>query len=412
MRVQSVFTEPNPNPCVQSDSADSHVSTQKRLLYICTKTMKRIFLLFAAAVLLEACGVRVEVANPLKIDRTDETVEIAWAQVTDNLKNATPERIVVVAPDGRQQPSQVLYNGGTEPQALIFQATVPAGGKRVYRLKTGQREDYPVQAYGRFVPERMDDFAWENNRIGHRVYGPAREEAGEVSNGIDVWLKRTDSLVIDKWYAPGFDYHTDRGEGLDCYRVGRTLGAGAMAPYEKDLLWLGRNFVSCKVLDNGPIRIAFRLDYAPFRVDSMTVTERRTITLDANTHFNRITEEYTGDFARLKVAAGVVTRGAGGRVLDILNKPIKMVGYWEPLNTDNDSDNGHTAIGLVFPCEIKVETRLGHLLASTVIPAGRPFTYRMGVGWSKGDVPTPEAMTKLIFDEKLTAENPLVVTVR
>lgn len=374
--------------------------------------IRRIFLFGAAAALFTACGVRVEVANPLKIDRADETVEIAWAEVTDRLADATPETIVVVAPDGRQQPSQVLYNGGTEPQALIFQATVPAGGRATYRLTTGERETYPVQAYGRFVPERADDFAWENNRIAHRVYGPALEATGEISNGIDVWLKRTDSLVIDRWYAPGTDYHTDRGEGLDCYKVGRTLGAGAMAPYEKDSLWLGRNFVSYRVLDNGPVRVAFQLDYAPFRVDTVLVAERRTISLDANTHFNRITEEYTGDFERLKVAAGVVLRGPGGRVLDILNKPIKVVGYWEPLNTDNEPDNGYTTIGLVFPCEITVETGWGHLLASTEIPAGRPFTYQMGAGWSKSDVPTPEVMTKLIFNQRLRTEYPLVVTVR
>ena len=29
------------------------------------------------------------------------------------------------------------------------------------------------EARGRFVPERRDDFAWENDRIAFRVYGPA-----------------------------------------------------------------------------------------------------------------------------------------------------------------------------------------------------------------------------------------------
>lgn len=375
--------------------------------------MKRIFLFLTAAALLTACGgPKVKVTNPLKIPRTLETVEISWPDVLSSIPDATPEDILVIAPDGRQQPSQVIYNGGTEPLALIFQASVPAGGTTTYKLKTGVRETYPVQAFGRFVPERMDDFAWENNRIAHRMYGPALEATGEISNGIDIWLKRTDSLVIDKWYAPGFNYHADHGEGLDCYKVGRTLGAGAMAPYEKDSLWLGNNYVGYKVLDHGPVRIAFQLDYAPYRVDTFLVNERRIISLDANTHFNRIIEEYTGDFDKLKVAAGVILRGAGGKVLDILNKPIKMVGYWEPLNTDNEPDNGHTGIGLVFPCEIKVETRLGHLLASTTVRQGEPITYQMGAGWSKSDVPTSEAMTQLIFDQSLKSDNPLIVTVK
>lgn len=375
--------------------------------------MKKILLATAiAAVCLSCGGAKVKVTNPLKLARTNETVEISWNDVQTKVPGATPEDIVVIDPDGKQQPSQVIYNGGAEPQALIFQATVPGGGSTTYKLKTGIREAYPVQAFGRFVPERMDDFAWENNLIAHRMYGPALEATGEISNGIDIWLKRTDSLIIDKWYAPGFNYHADHGEGLDCYKVGRTLGSGAMAPYAKDSLWLGNNYVKYKVLDNGPIRIAFQLDYAPFRVDTVMVTERRTISLDANTHFNKITEEYTGDFDQMKVAAGVVLRGPGGKVLDILNKPIKMVGYWEPLNTDNEPDNGYTTIGLVFPCEIKVETRLGHLLGSTTIPQGEPFTYQMGAGWSKSDVPNPEAMTQLIFDQSAKSENPLIVTVK
>lgn len=375
--------------------------------------MKKIFLLAATAALLMACGgAKVKVTNPLKLDRTNETVEISWQEVQAKVSDATPENIVVIAPDGSQQPSQVLYNGGTEPQALIFQATVAGNSSATYTLETGQREAYPAQAFGRYVPERMDDFAWENNLIAHRMYGPALEATGEISNGIDIWLKRTDSLIIDKWFKPGYNYHSDQGEGLDCYKVGRTLGAGAMAPYEKDSLWLGNNYIRYKVLDNGPIRIAFQLDYAPFLVDSVEVTERRTISLDANTHFNNITEEYTGDFDQLKVAAGIVTRGAGGKVLDILNKPIKRVGYWEPLNTDNKPDNGHTTIGLVFPCEIKIETRLGHLLASTTIPEGKPFTYQMGAGWSKSDIPTPDVMKQLIWDQSLKFDNPLIVTVK
>lgn len=258
----------------------------------------------------------------------------------------------------------------------------------------------------------MDDFAWENNLIAHRVYGPALQATGEISNGIDVWLKRSEELVINKWYTPGFNYHVDKGEGLDCYKVGRTLGAGAMAPYVNDTLWLAQNYTKYRILDQGPIRIAFELEYAPFQVDSVWVTERRIISLDANTHFNRITEIYTGDFTRMKVAAGVVSRGVGGRVIDILKKPITMVGYWEPKNTDNNADNGHTTIGLVFPCEIKVETRLGHLLASTMVDQGKPFTYQMGAGWSKSDIPDSKVMTQLILDQSAKQEHPLEVVVK
>ncbi len=46
-----------------------------------------------------------------------------------------------------------------------------------------------VQA--RFVPERMDDFAFENDKVAFRVYGPALKNSQE-NNGTDCWLKRVD----------------------------------------------------------------------------------------------------------------------------------------------------------------------------------------------------------------------------
>lgn len=383
--------------------------------------MKYLLSLILTAGILCSCGksATVTVTNTRNIDRPNETVEVNWSDVLEKLgEQATAEHIVVIGPGEVEIPSQVIYNGGTEPQALIFQASVGPKQTLKYKLVVRDgREPYPDLAYGRFVPERLDDFAWENNVMAFRMYGPALEGTGEISNGIDVWLKNTPNLIIDKWYTPGFNYHIDHGEGLDCYKVGRTLGAGAMAPYENNQLWLGNNFTSYKVLDNGPIRISFELNYAPFLVDSVWVTEKRIISLDANTHFNRITEIYTGDFKRMRVAAGVVLRGgekgqAIGKVLDILNKPITMVGYWEPKNMDNNMDNGHTGIGLVFPQEIVVETRLKHLLASTAIEEGKPFTYLVGAAWSKADMPTSQEWTQAIFNQSNRFLNPLVVTLK
>ena len=41
----------------------------------------------------------------------------------------------------------------------------------------------------RFVPERKDDFAWENDLIAFRAYGPALRYFPEDS-GFDAWPKR------------------------------------------------------------------------------------------------------------------------------------------------------------------------------------------------------------------------------
>ena len=232
------------------------------------------------------------------------------------------------------------------------------------------------------------------------MYGPALQATGEISNGIDIWQKRTRDLVVDKWYKNG-DYHTDHGEGLDCYKVGRTLGAGAMAPYLNDTVWLGNNFVESRILDNGPIRITFELTYAPYRVGDRPVTEKRIISLDANTRFNRVTEIYDRS---MEAAAGIVLRDGGERMQD-----GHCIAYWEPA-AGND---GNTGIGVVFPEGIAQSVEnCGHLLALTSVKANEPFTYYTGAGWSKAGTEDAKAWFEEVKNESARLAAPLVVDIR
>ena len=239
--------------------------------------MKLILLAVASCALTWASCTRelvVEVTNPTGLERIYETVEIPWAKVESALPGVAPQEVVVLTPDGDTLPCQAVTLGEETPQSLIFQISLIGDASEKYQIRKGRPAPPTPQVFGRLVPERMDDFAWENNLIGFRMYGPALQATGEISNGIDIWQKRTRDLVVDKWYKNG-DYHTDHGEGLDCYKVGRTLGAGAMAPYLNDTVWLGNNFVESRILDNGPIRITFELTYAPYRVGDRPVTEKR-----------------------------------------------------------------------------------------------------------------------------------------
>ena len=350
------------------------------------------------------------VKNTTEVARTLETVEMNWKDLTEKLPGATRQNVVVYDAAGQEIPSQVLFKGGNEPVAFIFQATVQPNAESIYQVKLGQPAEYTPQAYGRFVPERMDDYAWENNLVGHRMYGPALEATGEISNGIDTWVKRTGELLINEWYKTG-DYHKDHGKGMDCYKVGRTLGSGAMAPYVDGKIVLANNYVKQQTLDNGPIRISFRLEYAPFKAGEAELTESRTISLDANSHFNRIEEVYAGSPEDMAVAAGIVTRPQPGDTL--MDASNGVVAYWEPQNNDNGDNNGHIGIGLVFPDNLTdVVAQDGHLLALTTYPrAGKPFVYYMGTGWSKADIASATDWFGKVQQESFKLKNPLVVNI-
>jgi hypothetical protein len=183
------------------------------------------------------------------------------------------------------------------PNMIIFQSDFAAGESKTFTLSLGKghkhlsADDY--KAYGRFVRERFDDFAWENDRIAHRTYGKAVERGeGLISSSIDIWSKRTNKLVIDKWYMLG-TYHLDSGEGFDDYSAGTTRGCGGDGLWGGDKLWPARGFTDSKVIAAGPIRVEFVLDYDVFEFNGKAAMETRIISLDAGSNLDRITVRYT-----------------------------------------------------------------------------------------------------------------------
>ena len=197
---------------------------------------------------------------------------------------------------------------------------------------------------------------------------------------------------------------------MDVYAVGRTLGGGAMAPLRDGKLVMGNNFTDCRILDQGPLRFTFSLDYAPYEVGDRRVAERREITLDANTHFCRIRETYDGLPAESLVAAGIVLRDQPG---EIWRDTVRgVLGYWEPENWNNGENNGHLAVGIVFPHALKkIEETQGHLLAITEYP-GTVVEYWMGTAWSQwGEVKEATDWFECLNREKKRLENPLIISI-
>ena len=107
------------------------------------------------------------------------------------------------------------------------------------------------RVFGRFVPERKDDFAWENEYAAFRMYGPALAPENP-SNGVDLWLKASPELIVDSFYYRehelGLPYHINYGKGLDCYKVGHTTGCGGLAIVADGKLWIGGPYSRHEIL--------------------------------------------------------------------------------------------------------------------------------------------------------------------
>src|SRR5579863_2628728 len=168
--------------------------------------------------------VTVTVRNPTNLTRLSETITLDASTLRRLLPVDDIRRVHVRdVQSGQDLLTQAVdTNGDGKYEELIFQTNIAPNETKKFALSVGERRiptPQEFKAYGRFVRERRDDFAWENDRIAHRMYGKELETFPRdklISSSVDVWTKRVRNLVINNWYMVD-DYHKDHGEGADLY---------------------------------------------------------------------------------------------------------------------------------------------------------------------------------------------------
>jgi len=336
-------------------------------------------------------SVRVTVLNPIYAFRRQETVEVDWASVEAAAPGLDPEALQVLdGRTGRAILSQAVdTNTDGRTDALVFQSDFGAGEKKHFILQPLRKDIPPATSsrttFAAFVPERKDDFAWENDCIAFRMYGPALQTTGEISSGVDVWAKRVQRPVIRKWYRHG-DYHRDHGEGLDYYKVGPSRGCGGLGFLADGKLCVSKNFTAWKLIASGPVRTVFDLEYAPYTVGGTKIREVKRVTLDLGSNLNRFDVRIdTADDIALDAAMGIVRRGDSGDVS--YNLKLQWVSYWEPKHPKH----GSIGCGLVLPGSGgRFLDAHGHLFLVKAQKSGI-FTYHAGATWSRSAIRSTRA---------------------
>jgi hypothetical protein len=379
----------------------------------------------------------VTVANDLDAARPSETIAVPWPDVNRFLPGALIQHIVVKDAAGRVLPHQVTNvapqakdpnNVGAAYGELLFQHSFAAGERNASFTveKTEALEPvFPAKAFARYVPERLDDFAWENDVIAHRTYGPALsapaapgsgKEVLETS-GLDIWFKRVDYPIVDRWYNKGHDhYHKDEGEGLDMYDVGRTRGCGGIGVWAGGKLFTSGNYTSWKVLANGPVRAVFELGYDSWDAGGIKVSEVKRITVDAGHQLDQVesTFNFTGA-ERLSVAVGLNKTPANkklGPVIAVTRDPKSAaVLQWVELKAAPDKGAYGTAIVLPGASGF-TEDGLNELALASV-EAGKPLRYYAGAAWNRaGRVTSNEAWQAYVAAAAARAAHPIRVALR
>ena len=364
-----------------------------------------------------AASLEITAVNSLDLVRPGQTLELSAADLAP-LGEADLSKIHIRDSKGAVVLCQAIDNDGDPLRsfdAVIFQADFAAGETRRFTAATGARQVFKKEqfkAYGRFNRERFDDFVWENDKIAHRTYGKALETwEGEplTSSTIDIWSKRAPRMVVNDWYMSE-DYHADHGEGADLYSAGLSRGCGGSGLWATDRLWVSRNFVNSKVLANGPLRVMFELEYAPYDVNGVSVEEIKRVTLDAGHHFDRYQSRYKpytrpGQSVTLAAAAGL--KKVPG---EIVETGKGWLAKWETM----EKKGGQQGLGMIVPAmhfEKQTEDALNHLF---VIRTGPDFTATWWAGfcWDKaGQFTTAEAWCRHVDEFSKSLAAPILITV-
>lgn len=359
--------------------------------------------------------------NPGTTARRDEVLDLPLAEI----KKRFPSTDDVVARDsasGKRLLTQVYSSRAEGPadRFLILTDVAPGSTTSVELAVEPDAASLSSRVTARDVPERADDFVWENDKVAHRVYGPALQTTGEITSGIDVWSKRVTNFVSNTWYArdkeaqkqrnPNLSYHHDNGDGLDSYEVGPSRGMGGVGIWVDGKLANSKNFTRSRILAKGPIRVDFILDYAPWQAGDKTVTESKRVTLDAGTRMNhmRSTFTFTGG-GTVEAAAGLAVH-KGTEV-----KQLPAIGAISEWDTPQTASAGHFTTAIMLSgkqpfrfASIPMQGKTpGDSLLLFTVRSGGTADFYAGSGWSQDDMPDFDTWNNYLEDRYKRMQSPV-----
>ena len=281
----------------------------------------------------------IKVTNDLNINRSFETVELDLNLFPQKIINNISEYGIFDLKNNLLLSQIIDNNLDGKNDIIIFQPQIDSNSSVNFLFKKKNKSNIKKDkniCYSNLITKRMDDFAWENDRVAFRTYGPEAQrlilnnkKGGIISSGIDCWLKRVEYPIIEKWYTQHFEkissYHEDVGEGLDNYHVGKSRGAGGFSILIDKEYYNSRNFIKSKIISNGPLRTIFELEYEDWNIPKGYIEEKKIISLDKGNNLCKIAVQIKGTKS---ISPGIFLNEFDGKISENLKN--SWVSYWQP----------------------------------------------------------------------------------
>ncbi|MEN8826688.1 MAG: DUF4861 family protein [Wenyingzhuangia sp.] len=361
------------------------------------------------------------VKNNLDFDKTFETIEL-----TKQFLNVTDLNTVgfLDKKNNQLQITQTVDSDGDGiMDEILFQPKIEANTEKTYDIVTVTENEKPQAedlCYSRFVPERTDDYTWENNKVAFRVYGPVAQKmieegirGGTLSSGVDAWLKRVEYPIINEWYK-GNDtehgyYHHDHGQGLDNFHVGTSRGVGGIAVKVDTTFYLSKNYTKWRTITTGPIRTSFYLEYENWEAGGKHIKESKIVSLDLGHNLSKFNTSIEGTKT---IHAGLTLHEKDGVVTG--NNKKGWVSYWQP-HADSEIGTAILAPKGTFKNYETYDTErrdLSNAYAELNVKDNN-VVYYAGFGWLKSkQFKDKEDWENYLNQFSRQINNPLVVTLR
>ena len=239
--------------------------------------------------------------------------------------------------------------------------------------------DRKTACHVRYITERKEDIAWENDKVAFRIY--SREVKGKAGSGVDFWTKSVDVPVIETWYAlnaAGQPYHEDRGQGYDFYSVGNSRGVGGTGIWADSTLVVSQPYANYRIYSDDPELLDFEVSYQPYTAGGRTIYEKKRIRMVLSTNFYQVTSTVeTSDGGDAVLAVGVTDFGKGQVTQD------PEAGMLSVLEQISEKDGSIVSAVIADPKTINSFASYDKdRLVLLNVKSGVPVTYYVGAAWS------------------------------
>ncbi|MBW1296200.1 DUF4861 domain-containing protein [Aquimarina litoralis] len=257
---------------------------------------------------------------------------------------------------------------------------------------------------------QMEGPSWENDKVGFRFYFDPR-------NGIDIFGKTTSDPVLDKVGLGEGNYHELADWGMDVLKVGKSLGAGALAIKYKDSLYriTGIDHTKFEVITEGPIRSIFEMNYKNSKIGDQHIDVIHRITIWKGQWGYQSDVFFKGLTDQMKLVSGIVNLKPNQMNTKIFNK-------YNVLETFGKQSENKDLLGMAilvskadFITQEKVDDGETNIVNTyyTVMKASdqKPTTFYFLSGWEASDAQfkNHKGFEKMVIETSEKLSNPIVI---